>query len=385
MLSAEKSPVEDDGFLITTPTRLARLVTDLADQPRIALDTEADSFYSYFEKTCLIQVAIPGQEFVIDPLALRDLSALGPILADPHIEKVFHAAEYDIMILKRDFGFSFANIFDTMVASKVLGYRRCGLAALVQELLGITLDKRLQRADWGRRPLTPQLLNYARQDVRYLLDMRRLLGEQLSSRGRWPRALEEFQRLTQVVWNRRGFDPEGYQRLPGAESLDDTARAVLRELYLARDAEARRHDVPPFRILSDTALLALSQSKPTHPDDLERLSLPGFSGPAIAKNRGWILAAVRRGLQSPPQPFYRACPGLRYDEAERERFKALRRWRREQSAKEGVDPEVIIPRRALSAIAHQPPRTLEELAAISGLGPWTLNRYGQQILEVLKG
>lgn len=384
MLTPEKSPI-DDNFLITTTTGLARLVAILSARPCIAIDTEADSFYSYFEKTCLIQIAIPGQEFVIDPLALRDLSALGPILADPHIEKVFHAAEYDIMILKRDFGFSFANIFDTMVASKALGYKRCGLAALVQELLGITLDKRLQRANWARRPLTPQLLNYARQDVRYLLDLRTLLGEQLLARGRWPRAQEEFQRLTQVAWNRRGFDPEGYQRLPGAESLNGTARAVLRELHLARDAEARRRDVPPFRILSDTALLALSQSQPLHPDDLECSSLPGLSGSAIARHGRWILAAVQRGLQSPPQPPYRACPGPRRDEAERERFKALRRWRKEQSVKEGVDPEMIVPRRALSAIAHQPPRTMEELAAISGLGPWTLNRYGRQILEVLKG
>jgi len=275
---------KDNHCLIATPARLAQMVAHLADQQRIALDTEANSFYSYFERTCLIQIATPGQEFVIDPLALDDLSALGPILANPHIEKVFHAAEYDIMILKRDFGFSFANIFDTMVASKALGYKQCGLAALVQELLGVMLNKRLQRANWGRRPLTPQLLNYARQDVRYLLDLRRILGEQLTAQGRWPRVLEEFQRLTQVSWNRRDFDPEGYQRLPGAESLNGTARAVLRELYLARDAEARHRNMPPFRILSNAALLALSQSQPTNLDDLKRLSLPGLSGLAIARH-----------------------------------------------------------------------------------------------------
>ncbi len=373
-----------DNVLVTTPAQLAEMVAHLTVQPVLALDTEADSFHSYFDKTCLIQIASVEREFVVDPLAVRDLAALGPILASPQIEKIFHAAEYDILILKRDYRFSIANIFDTMVASKVLGYKRSGLSALAEELLGLSLDKSLQRADWSRRPLTPQLLDYARQDVRYLMELRRLLGDQLAARGRLAQAQEEFQRLTQVTWNRRAFDPEGYQHVKGAEELDGTSRAVLRELYLARDAEARRRDLPAFRIIGDALMVSLCQFQPTSQSDLNRLRLPGLT-PLVANRHGtWITTAVRRGRQSPPQSFRRTHSGLRRDDAERDRYDALRRWRKEQGDREGVEPEVIVPRQALSALAHQPPADLEELAATSGLGPWTVSQYGEQILDVLR-
>ena len=141
--------------VITQPADLAALVARLRQAPAIAVDIEADSFHSYFEKTCLIQFSLPGLDAIVDPLALPDLSPLGPVLAAPASEKVFHAAEYDIICLKRDYGFQCAPIFDTMVAAKVLGWPRVGLASLLAEHFGVQVDKRLQRADWSRRPLSP--------------------------------------------------------------------------------------------------------------------------------------------------------------------------------------------------------------------------------------
>ncbi len=373
-----------DSALVTTLQQLSELAPLLASQPTIAIDTEADSFHSYFEKTCLIQIAYDGGDCVIDPLAFNDLSLLGPILADPGIEKVFHAAEYDILILKRDYGFSFTNIFDTMVASKVLGYKRCGLSGLAQDLLGLSLDKHFQRADWSQRPLAPDLLEYARQDVRYLLTLRRLLGDQLRERGRLPQAEEEFQRLTQVTWTKRAFDPDGFQFIKESEYLDDSSRAILKELYLARDAEARRRNLPPFRILSDGVLVALSQRRPTSANDLGRLQIPGLTPLVIGRHSPWLLTAIRRGRQAPPQPLRRNRPGHRRDEAERERFEALRRWRKEQADRESVEPEVVMPRQAMNALAQEPPADIEGLSAVSGLGPWTASRYGEDILKVLK-
>jgi ribonuclease D len=372
------------GVLITSSQQLTELAPILASQPTLAIDTEADSFHSYFEKTCLIQIAYEGGECVIDPLAVSDLSVLGPILADPGVEKVFHAAEYDVLILKRDYGFTFANIFDTMVASKVLGHKRCGLSALAQDLLGLTLDKRFQRADWSQRPLSPDLLDYARQDVRYLLTLRRLLGDQLRERGRLAQAEEEFQRLTQVTWTKRAFDPEGFQFIKESEYLDDSSRAILKELYLARDAEARRRNLPPFRILSDGVLVEVSQRRPSSTIDLGRLQIPGLTPLVVGRYGSWLLTAIRQGKQAPPQPLKRSRPGHRRDEAERERFEALRRWRKEQADREGVEPEVVMPRQAMNALAHEPPSDVEGLSAVSGLGPWTASRYGQEILRVLQ-
>ncbi len=384
MLTSGNAPTPPTGdVLVSTPAALAEMAAHLSSQTSLAFDTEADSFHSYFEKTCLIQIASAQREFVVDPLALGDLSVLGPIFASPEIEKVFHAAEYDVLILKRDYGFTFVNIFDTMVATKVLGYKRVGLSALAQDMLGVTLDKGFQRADWSRRPLLPDLINYARQDVRYLLQLRRMLGEQLVQKGRLVQAEEEFARLTQVTWTKREFDPEGYQHLKEAEYLDSGSRAVLRELYLARDAEARRRDMPVFRIMSDALLIGLSQRRPTSALDLNRLQLPGLTPLVVSRHSTWILAAIRRGKDAPPQPLRRVHAGRRRDDAERERFESLRRWRKEQADREGVEPEVVVPRQALSALAEQPPTTMEELATTSGLGPWTVEHYGEGILSVL--
>jgi ribonuclease D len=384
MLTCKTVPgSETSDVLVSTPAALAEMMAHLSSQPSLAFDTEADSFHSYFEKTCLIQIASVQREFVVDPLALGDLSVLGSIFASPRIEKVFHAAEYDVLILRRDYGFTFVNIFDTMVATKVLGYKRVGLSSLAQDMLGVTLDKGFQRADWSRRPLQPELITYARQDVRYLLKLRQMLGEQLAQKGRLAQAEEEFARLTQVTWTKRAFDPEGYQNLKEAEFLDSGSRAVLRELYLARDAEAQRRDLPVFRIMSDALLIGLSQRRPTTALDLNRLQLPGLTPLVVSRHSTWILAAMRLGKDAPPQPLRRVHTGRRRDDAERDRFEALRRWRKEQADREGVEPEVVVPRQALTALAQQPPVTMEELAATSGLGPWTVEHYGEQILNVL--
>ncbi|HSD85509.1 MAG TPA: ribonuclease D, partial [Anaerolineae bacterium] len=128
-----KSPL-----LITQTTQLDTLLELLHDQISVALDTESDSLYAYREKVCLIQASIPGANFLIDPLAALDLQHLAPLMADERIQKVFHASEYDVMCLRRDFGFTFNNLFDTMWAARILGWKRVGLGDILQEHFGIT-------------------------------------------------------------------------------------------------------------------------------------------------------------------------------------------------------------------------------------------------------
>jgi len=176
--------------LVDTPAAFASLLDVLWSQPALALDTESNSLYRYHYQVCLIQISSATADYLVDPLRLRNLQPLADILANPAVQKVFHAAENDILMLKRDFGFAFANIFDTMLAARILGWSKVGLAALLHQHFGLTLDKRAQLTDWGQRPLTSAQLRYARLDSHFLLPLRDLIVNALRERKRWREAQE---------------------------------------------------------------------------------------------------------------------------------------------------------------------------------------------------
>ena len=183
-------------WIDTTP-KLEELIETLAAELIIAVDTEADSLYSYFEKVCLIQISTTQADYLIDPLKI-DVAGLAHIFADSTIQKIFHAAEYDILSLKRDYNFTFANLFDTMIAARILGWPRYGLGAILAEHFGVKLDKRFQRYNWGRRPLSAAALDYARLDTHYLFPLREIQQKHLVQQKRSREAQEAFARQTQV-------------------------------------------------------------------------------------------------------------------------------------------------------------------------------------------
>ena len=263
-----------DFELIDNRADLDALAQDLLSEKVLAFDTEADSFYHYFDKTCLVQVATREQIYLIDPLACggpAELSPLGPIFASPDIEKIFHAAEYDIFVLKRDCGFEFANLFDTMVSAQLLGYPSLGLAGLAERHFRVNLPKEQQRSDWSHRPLSPRQLSYAAADVLYLIPMVEILKKELrkAKRSRW--AQEEFEALTLRKWPERAFDPLGYLRIKGARKLDLKALSILRELFLVREKRASEIDRPPFKVLGNRTLLEIAEKPPKKLADLSNI------------------------------------------------------------------------------------------------------------------
>src|SRR5580765_3532439 len=191
-------PALPPPVLVADEAGLDRLVRDLAECPIVAVDTESNSLHAYRERVCLIQFSTPTADYIVDPIRLADLSPLAPFFANPDQQKVFHAAEYDIICLRRDYRFEFTNIFDTMSAARTLGWPQVGLAAILETRFGVTLNKKHQRADWKRRPLTPEQLDYARLDTHYLVALRDSLLQALTESGRWPEAEEEFERLTRL-------------------------------------------------------------------------------------------------------------------------------------------------------------------------------------------
>ncbi len=368
--------------LITTPESLRRMVARLREAPAVAVDTEANSFYAYYERVCLIQLTFDQTDYVVDPLAVTDVSALGPIFADPAIEKVFHAAEYDLFIMKREYGFEFAGLFDTMIASRILGRSVIGLAAILEEQFGVRLDKRWQRADWGKRPLSPEQLAYARLDTHYLLPLRDVLLAELRALGREEEAREEFALLAQAAPPPHEFDPEGFWRIKGARDLTPREAAVLRELYLYRDEQARRRNRPPFKVFSDAALVRVSQVCPRERNELA--CIRGMSDYVVRRYGRGLLEAVARGLRARPPQRPRPSNEHRPDEATLTRLEALRAWRKGRAARRGVAPDVVLSNATLMALARRDPRTEDELSAVPGLSHWKRREYGPEIIQTLR-
>jgi len=369
--------------LVRTATELAEMLDRLQAEPIVAVDTEADSLFAYHYKVCLIQFSIPDVDYLVDPLALEDLRPLETLFADPHIEKVFHAADNDILMLKRDYGFHFHHLFDTMIAARILGWPRVGLAALLEDHLGVHLDKRMQRTNWGKRPLSPEQLAYARLDTHYLLPLRDLLYRELVARGRWEEAQDAFAALPHIEYTEKPFDPDGFWRIGGARDLTGHQLAVLRELYLWREECARRMDRPPFKVLTDRTLVMLAERQPTTLKALSRL--PGVA--AVLRNRcgGALLSAIRRGQRAPtPTPPPRTSNGnARPDAITMARYEALRSWRTQKAAQRGVDPDMVLTNGVLLRLARENPHSLKEMEQLGLLSPWKLHTYGEEILDVL--
>jgi ribonuclease D len=358
---------------------LRRLMDRLRGEPLVAIDTESNSLYAYYERVCLVQLSTRERDYLIDPLALDDISPMAALLADPAIEIVFHAAEYDVITLKRDFGFAFASIFDTMLAARTCGWNKLGLGNMLEEQFGVHVDKKYQRADWSRRPLPPEQLLYAQMDTHYLPALRdRLMGE-LARLGHLEEARESFKALASLPPAQHTFDPEGYWRIHDARDLSRNQMAVVRELYLLRDEIARQWDWPPFKVFGDGALVNLAVLSPRHVQDLH--AAKGLNGRLIQREGERIVQAVARGLRAkpprPPQQPRGPNPDvlLRYD--------ALHEWRKQRAAERGVESDVIIPRETLWALARRVPTRVEDLEQIPGLGPWRRAEYGAELIDVL--
>jgi len=365
-------------LLATTPQELKRVCAAIATHREVAVDSESNALYAYQERICLIQLAVPGAEFIVDPVSGLDLAPLGELMADPAVQKVFHAAQQDIAGLKRDLGFRFTNLFDTMWAARILGWPHLGLADILRERFGAHSDKRFQRADWGTRPLSAEALAYARMDVRYLLALRDQQQVALRAAGQEEEAAEIMDQLTQTPPANAAYGPDSFWRVKGVYDLEERERAALWELYHWRDQVAQQRDRPPFKVLNDSTLIDLAVTRPRAARDL---SQAGLKPHHISRYGRALLAAIARGERGPiPHPPHRP----RHSDDELARYEALRTWRLTTATARGVTSDVICSSAALWDLAERNPRTPEELTAIVDLGPWRRRTYGQEILEVLR-
>lgn len=372
-----------DYPLLTRDDQIVALAEQLAQTDRVAVDLEADSMHSYREKICLVQITYGEETCLIDPLGLTSLDPLKPILADPKVRKVFHAADYDLRCLHRDFDITINGLFDTLICAQFCGEEKIGLADLLGKYFNVQLDKRFQRADWSRRPLSEEMLAYAAEDTNHLFRLAELLEARLMELGRWEWAVEEFGYQEQVQFAVNGGPL--FQRIKGAGRLDRRQLGTLEQLLQWRETEAEHRDCPPFKVIGNRELLALAQTAPTSPQGLKRTE--GLSPRHIDRLGKKLLAVIQKALAIPEAElptFPRQAARFQRDPKVDARFDALKKWRKAAAAELALDPGVLINNALLEELARVQPKTAADLEKITAMKNWQRRALGAGILDQLR-
>lgn len=363
---------------VDKPNLLVKACEEIAKFDAIGIDTESNSLFAYQEQVCLIQISAREKDYLIDPLSIPDLTPLGNLMADAHIEKVFHAAEYDIICLKRDHNFKFRSIFDTMHACRILGEANLGLAAQLEKHFSYVHNKKYQRADWGKRPLTEEMLNYARIDSHFLVSLRDILKPQLKEKGLLDLAAEDFAHLIHVEPTPLHDDLTLVWRIIGNSRLPAEKVSILQSLLDYRENYAIRADTPPFKVLGNDVLLELAVKAPATKDEL---TSTGLTERNIQRHGNALLSAIKIGATQPPpvRPPNR-FPGNSY----LRRYDALRKWRKQRGEELGVESDIILPKNLLEDLVANPPQSKSELRSLMKYYPWRFKQYSNDILSLLK-
>ena len=371
-------PLLKDPIWVDRQDKFEKLLNDLSRKEEIAVDTESNSLYAYLEQVCLIQFSTDQRDYLVDPMSAIDISGLALIFESPTIKKVFHAAEYDILCLKRDFGFRFNNIFDTMVAGRILGYKSVGLASMLEQKFDVKVNKKYQRANWGRRPIPDDMIRYARLDTHYLLPLSNSLKNELSKAQREKFAEEDFKRLCEIEPQIKEKNGE-CTKVSGSQGLSLKQLTVLEKLCEYRDRQARKYNVPPFKVLSNRVLINIAVISPEEASELWHIE--GLSAKNIRTHSTGLIEAVKIGLES--KPVQRIVNRSKPNEKYIDRFESLKRWRKLTGQKLGVPSDVILPKDILELIAKSKPETLSELSSVMSSVPSRYEAFGQNIFDVI--
>jgi ribonuclease D len=363
-------------------TSVASFLGTIAGTKDLAVDTEGASFHRFVDRVYLLQLSTPSEHAVVDPLPIASPAGLGRLIEAPEVQVVFHDADYDLRLLRQDYGWKVRGLFDTRVAAQLLGIKQFGLAALLEQYFGVKLDKKHQRADWSMRPLTPDMLAYAAQDTMHLLGLRDILRDKLNSLGRLSWAQEEFTRLESVEWN---TDDAGnaFLKMKGARDLTRRELAVLKEVVQWRDKIAAGLDRATFRVMGNETIFDIARLAPVTSSDLAKIKgVPrGMSESRLAD----LLAAVQRGLDVPEADLPKFAKAPRWDRDPKfdDRASALRTVRDAAAAKLDLDPGVLCSRERLETVARIVPKTIEELRTVPDLRNWQIELMGDAMLKAV--
>ncbi len=380
-----------DPALIDTREGLEALVQELLRHPLLGVDTEGNSYFVYRERLCLLQFSTGEGDFLLDTLAGLDYSPLKKVLENGKILKIFHDGEQDVVFLKRDLGIGVRGIFDTKVAGAGLGDGGVGLANLAERRLGIVLDKKCQRSNWGRRPLSSEQLRYAVGDTRHLIALYHSLQADLEKADPLVRRLVEgeFRRLEALEPPPKETSEFPFLRVKKAGNLDPRGLRNLAELFEAREEEAKKRNLPPGRVLSDKALYALSKyGLPPRGKELEEWC--GLPRRSLKRQASWVRAVLEKSSRMEPL----ALPGgkirrRRKRDPEMDAFQdaleKVRAWRKQKALDLGVEPSLVLNRKVMEEVARRRPSSPGEVAEVPGMEPWRAEVFGEGLVEALNG
>src|SRR5216110_1111910 len=365
------------------PAEVNRFLDQIANVTELALDTEGASFHRFLDRIYLLQISTRNRSAIIDPLPIGSPAKLGELLQGNAVEVVFHDADYDLRLLHQDYGWHVTNIFDTRVAAQLLGIKSFGLAALLEQFFDVRLDKKHQRADWSMRPLTPDMLEYAAQDTRYLLQLRDHMKSELERRGRWHWAAEEFARLEGTRWEAEE-EMEGFLRMKGARDLTRRELAVLREVANWRNTVAAQLDRATFRVMGNEVLLELARRTPRSISELS--AIKGMPRGMVERAGADITAAIRRGMEAPEAELPKFPRGQRLskDRDFDDRVTRLKSVRDAAATRLELDPGVLCSRERLENVARSGAKRIEDLAAVPDLRRWQIEEMGEGFIRALQ-
>ena len=378
-----KNTAHTEYVLIENDADLKKIIREFDGEAAIGVDLEADSMFHYQEKVCLVQISTQKLNLLIDPLSVKDLSPLAPVLADREVRKVFHGADYDMRSLYRDFGIEVHSLFDTQIAARFLGIRETGLASLLQEKFQVSSDKKYQKKDWSKRPLPAPMLQYGVQDTLHLLPLAGMLERELMEKGRLFCVEEECELLSRVRPNSSKKRPF-FSNFKGAAKLDPRSLGVLEHILIFRDKEAKRRDCPHYKVLGNKPIMEIARIKPAAKNDLS--GIKDLSRKQIDRMGKALIEKVKEGLSISQEelPVYPKKIWKKLKSKEKARVNELKSWRDRLGGEWGVDPAVICTNAQIEALAIENPGKPEKIKSIKGVRKWQRRLFGRDICRVLR-
>lgn len=359
---------------------LAREARTILNEKSIGVDLESDSLFHYTEKVCLLQISTNNKNLLIDPLAIKDLSPLAPVFSSKGVRKILHGSDYDIRSLYRDFKIEVCSLFDTQIAARILGYNETGLASLLREHFNIKLEKKYQKRDWSKRPLSDSMLTYGVYDTCYLIPLSRILEERLNEKDRFKWFEEECELLSKVRFAQALEDPL-FIKFKGARKLAPRNLAILEAILKLREELAMKKDRPPFKILRNDQILNIVTEQPSSLNEIRCLS-----DGQIKKMGRIILDNIEEALKIPEKelPRYPKPESKTTEPVLNKNIKMLKDWRNKVAGKLELEPSLLCTNAQIQSLVQVCPEDVSRLRKMEILKNWQVNLFGREVCRLFR-